>query len=113
MTDLRKIDALVAEHVMNLPVGFMSEQDELPYIIVDQATASFDEIPNYSTDIADARRVVEKVRTEEVEVYISGIHNKWYCDLMLCGKDLLSTHSDPSLPLAICVAALKLKGIRV
>lgn len=118
MTDLRKIDALVAEHVMGLPVSYDSEYAHLPSIIIDQATGSYDAIPHYSTDIAAAWEVVEKLCDESIpenEQY-SVVVSPYWCEFehrIYQGEpDAFHAYADTA-PLAICLAALKAKNIQL
>lgn len=68
--------------------------------------ALFTEIPPYSTYIAAAWTVVEKVKetsTRERPVEITFYHGLWHCDF---GQSIHTECFDESLPLAICRAAL-------
>jgi hypothetical protein len=117
MTDLRKIDALVAEHVFHKVLAFMSEHDVEPSVVIDQATAHFDVIPEYSSDIAAAWEVVEELALENRAVEVGNGHsNWWWCNIARAETDSRGltvydlTKADTA-PLAICLAALKSRGI--
>lgn len=88
MTDLRKIDALVDEHVMGWGC----------YIV-----------PNYSSDITAAWEVVEKMEGEWFNLSAASPKG-WYA--AFGSPDNESTYGDTA-PLAICLAALKTKGIDI
>jgi hypothetical protein len=111
----RKLDALVAEHVFGHILAYMSEQDVELCIVVDQATATFDVIPHYSSDIAAAWEVVAVLRggldfhlsatfrgstDEHWRAAFTPIHvgDGWHA-------------VGDTAPLAICLAALKVRGI--
>ena len=119
MTDDCKIDALVAEYVMRLPVGYMSEEDVIPFIIVDQATASFAGIPKYSTDLVDAWKVVEKLKADGFLVSVETSTETGRVDILKRRFDGLA-HWEPvisvetvDVPQAICLASLKLRGVEI
>jgi len=118
----RKIDALVAEHVMGLPV----REGPDPYVHAGtlrpmssnrwwlKGTAhgchyDWATVPAYSTDIAAAWAVVEKFETVTLykvgNIYDCGIDAEHPPDWPIVGTD------QDSLPLAICLEALKAKGI--
>jgi hypothetical protein len=116
--DLRRIDALVAEHVMGwvniTPFGddiWGNPTDGRTFMGQGQVGGP---IPRYSTDIAAAWEVVEKL----------GIQFYLHCDLRRgSAGDWMVFDSAASVdcceplataetaPLAICLAALKLKGV--
>lgn len=109
----RKIDALVAIHIFNNPW----EWDE----DLNTATSATDSgatmYPPYSTDIAAAWEVVEKLRDsrEDITIYTSG--RSWWINV----GDIFNNVRDmgdfevveESAPMAICLAALKAKGVEV
>lgn len=120
--DLRKIDALVAEHVMGLEVqkdqitkNWYSEKtpdDKSEFFI----GKSNDKIPKYSSDISAAWAIVEKVEShtftltaEEDKLPMWGAaFGFWNSEKQ--DFDLIESLAD-SAPLAICLAALKVSGI--
>lgn len=108
----RELDALVAEKVMNFALGMMSEQDVEPSIIVDQAVASFDVIPYYSTDISAAWEVVEKLAGRFVPSLTLGPTNEWQAVFQESTDVIYYEHSN-SAPHAICLAALKAVGVNI
>lgn len=106
---LRKIDALVAEHVMDLDGPYYDESvhDSEPYFGT-YALAS-----RYSTDIAAAWEVVEKMR-HEIALIPMG-RTRWMATSNR-SKTAMSDWYGPvadTAPLAICLAALKSKNIEV
>lgn len=129
--DLRKIDALIAEHVMGCKVYEVLDYgvegnrwfrcdcpgansiDERPHANSD----SFDgEIKIYSSDIYAAWDVAEKLRAEGLYFEIHNDKAEW----SLTGYDGYNAErksgvdgSARTAPLAICLAALKSKGIKV
>ncbi len=106
----RKIDALVAEHVMELePVCVHRCGDRI------QLTGL---IKHYSTDISAAWEVVEKVKGyDRVEIFNDD--GFWFVSIDTHDKfDQTDGHVVPremcdTAPMAICLAALKAKGIEV
>lgn len=96
---LRKIDALVTEHVMGFDVDcFVPDDEPAP----DEAR-----FPPYSADITAAWGVVERLRLGIEPSYMPG---KWYC--WAPGKKTDRAVADTA-PLAICLAALHALGVEV
>lgn len=109
----REIDALVAEHVMGLWLvdgGYVKGYFEIEGI---KTPHKIVEIPSFSTDIAAAWGVVERMAQEG-----------WLMSIFHCGSfgyrvvaltttpesnDTFATTDEA--PLAICLAALKAKGV--
>ena len=122
----REIDALVAEHVMGLDevgtsVGF--EGSRLRYVSsirkVIKLASETEEIktmtlvPDYSTDISAAWEVVEKigvVKTSESSTDLFDI-SRYPEGYEVAFGFTNATHK--SAPMAICLAALKAKGIEI
>lgn len=114
----RELDALVAVHIMGWqPDNIYGARGQLAGQWIYTPEGNISDIPHYSTDIAAAWQVVEKLR--ERSFYSS------YTDLSLdTGKGWYSWHfhdhrplsaysSDATastVPLAICLAALKAVG---
>jgi len=117
----REIDALIAEHVMGwkgvAPVsacvldmaGINPEYPQVPQIV-----------PYYSTDIAAAWEVVERLSTEFYHSWSLHLNNgrQYHEFKFVPPKEMASGTIGPShwvesdtAPLAICLAALKAKGI--
>lgn len=119
MADLRKIDALVAEHVMDREIVW-KDLDVRPKLFVDGGPAT-EEMPFYSSDIAAAWEVVEKLPDYDLKRR----YGKWACtslgDDCVWELDLPPGISDltklgavaDTAPLAICLAALKARGVEV
>lgn len=97
----RGIDALVAEKVMGL--AFCDN------------VFSFERTPFYSTSIADAWQVVEKLR-ETWAIELHGREGVWNC-LVEEGDEVtahfIATAEAGTAPLAICKAALMSVGVEV
>lgn len=75
-----------------------------------QALGFFGEgFPRYSTDIAAAWRVVEKLGQNRVDVVLHYTELMRGCDC-ICGGDAVG-RSEDTMPLAICLAALATQGI--
>ena len=92
----REIDALVAKNVMCRPLHC---NYCLPNKICDNKCLG---TPRYSTDISAAWEVVEKFDEFELSKHYGSNH--WYCCIGgYCGDA-------DTAPLAICKAALKVKG---
>ncbi len=107
----REIDALIAEKVMGL-------------VVSDGITTEWDDVPHYSTDIAAAWEVYQRCFWYGKTKYQPGdclvvCHNP-YCEtkeeywVAYMDYDHLEcfTRADTA-PMAICLAALKAKGIDV
>lgn len=115
---LRKIDALVAEHVM----GFKIEGDRI------KDKGVYDEcgnwyptyVPHYSTNIAAAWEVwdelhsiaCEKYQSDRAEIILG--YGRYFDISIKCLKEsqILCMEADTA-SLAICLAALKAKGVEV
>ena len=105
----RELDLLVAEHIFGYTVfsklngSIVNQHDEL-------------DAPNfYSTDISAAWEVVEKMENyfELTKIVIELAKTKTvYTAKILIGNDSFKVHSE-SAPHAICLAALKAKGVEI
>ena len=119
----RDVDALVAKHIMNWTCSDDNAGWGKEYITVcDNYDNMCDEhCPNYSTDIAAAWEVLEnhtwpKIRFDQVSAV-------WECEV--CESSHLSIQTGKlvkvnksigraeSAPMAICLAALKAKGVEI
>ncbi len=109
--DLRALDLIIDKEIFGKerPTAIMyTDASEI-------AGKTFDLCPFYSTDIAAAWLVVDLIKMREREVFHLQFYNgKWECGFEVVNYDLLE---DPvmneSASLAICLAALKAKGIDV
>jgi hypothetical protein len=112
--NLREIDRLVDKHVMN---SNMVIWEETPYLRARMKRD--DEIPHYTTNIADAWQVAEKLR----ETKIFSLYDAWdeddnkiFCAVFEYNDTYhvvdYKGYADTA-PLAICLAALKSVGIEV
>ncbi len=114
----REIDALIAEHVM----GFIAIKDPLwvqVYDAVDgwvEATPDGERrrsMPLYSTDIAAAWEVVEKLQPLFFRVEQRGTKQEyWFSDIWV-GPGQKGHWEADTAPMAICLAALKAKNVEV
>jgi len=112
--NLREIDALVAEHVLEIPV----EDHGFSRFTVKVGSSKL-AVPPYSTDIAAAWDVVEKLQESGFCFFIEtrGKLSQCSVEVFLTGKpsavfDTGEVFAD-TVPMAICLAALKAKGIEV
>lgn len=115
----RDVDRLVAEHVMGHEIssGKDSYYKEYAYIINGPV---LDDIPKYSTDIAAAWEVVEKISPQILDskpwtqCFITTIRDGIHCSFKnLYSGEILGDAIETTAPLAICLAALKAKGIEI
>lgn len=120
MKSSSELDALIAEHVM----GLILEKDlTIPpkptgMYLISRTPVSIAEIPCYSTDIAAAWKVVEKITTENTGFMYDCLWRdpntkKWQFGSFGRDGEFFGEESSLSAPLAICMAALKAKGIDI
>lgn len=102
----RELDAEIAEKVMGWP---HDEAENCLYCLMGSIAACNEvtrDLPDYSTDIAAAWQVVDKLKaTQGFALSYRGIENtpvSWGADFCNSGEVLAAT-----APLAICLAALK------
>jgi hypothetical protein len=94
----REMDELIRLEILDLEV-FTTPEGKL------LGEGTFQEIPHYSTDIAAAWEVVEKMRINDWEFYLEWENQPWAlfendkCMLDKCAEAI-------TVPLAICRAAL-------
>lgn len=114
---LRKIDALVAEHTFEMtyserwltwwaddPSGMPGWRD---------GEVIWEKLPHYSTDIAAAWEVLEKMKSSValIELTESEYAKARASFLPFSGDAVIADENE--MPLAICLAALKVKGVEV
>jgi hypothetical protein len=108
--NLREIDRLVAEKVMGLKI------DDY-YFVLDEKGLREGELLNYSTNIEDAWRVVEKLKnTGDVLIAKDFDDNQWEVEITIWQNESIHKHfvvKAETAPLAICLAALKSVGVEV
>ena len=115
----RELDLLVAEKIFKHPLAPHPFTGEI-FIKYGEGYA-LSQIPEYSTDIAEAWQVVEKIKEFKVydwmqvpltiAVYSDGCHVGWVDDSM---DDFANWHHEvtaDTAPHAICLAALKAYGV--
>lgn len=106
----RELDALIAEKVMGFETVNFKSSDPHEIIVTKDAEGNMRmAVPFYSTDIAAAWEVVEKLRdTWAIELH--GRDGAWSC--LVEEGDEVTAHfiaiaEADTAPLAICLAALK------
>lgn len=104
--DLRKIDALVAEKVMRLECELVGDE-----YYIDPDSDEWERAPHYSTDIKAAWEVLGKFKAWTV-THGPGYGVICYID-KLDGNDNKWEGKADTAPLAICLAALKARGVKV
>lgn len=112
--DLEKIDALVAEHIMGYEgvcssnYSYMGDKEAINLA----NPKGYSYYSHYSTDIAAAWEVVERMRLTGCRL--------WACDEKYNDKRIIVNFRYPmdrefegrgEFPFAVCLAALKAKGI--
>jgi len=99
----RELDAKIAERLMGftdvipIPTGVYEGSEH---------GGVWTEIPRYSTDIAEAWKVVEKVKDLWPDIEWIHKENIWRVTMMVSGPDFIEEEAGTA-PLAICLAALK------
>jgi hypothetical protein len=113
----RELDALVAEKVMGADPSTVHWHLSNATFLVDGKWVDVPPVPHYSTDIAAAWEVVEKM-SQKYHWRIQSpfdVGDEWYAGLTprsVTGWNGRPDHyaGAPSAPLAICLAALKAVG---
>lgn len=131
----RELDALVAEKVIGWkwatfcrvalllsPFDFEREVPGKPWMgwtegaensvqrDIEERLEGFQSIPHYSTDIAAAWEVVEKMRRDGYGVHVGGRPDAWEISIINAGGLEFSLDDQPTAPLSICLAALQAVG---
>ena len=117
--DTREIDRLVSEKVMGLSV--LPIYDDVPPrpitgYEIHTAPGQYARLPHYSIDIAAAWEVVEKMKADgwAVNIYSGNGSQCWEAEFGHPSDRSQDAGSETSpLPLAICLAALRVKGVEV
>lgn len=106
----RYLDAMVAEKVM----GWRHDPGtyEGSRYLLDPAGAR-SAIPNYSTDIAAAWEVVEKLKGATAHFQLQSIPGGWSTRIFRVPAGLSNEEIADTAPMAICLAALKAVGVEV
>ena len=99
----RKIDALVAEHVMGLDWRRQNSAG---------CTTKYQYCPNYSTEIVDAWQVLNHCKDGHPNGVEWDAEGYWFCLIPYRGNNW-EIISSKSAPMAICFAALKERGVEV
>ncbi len=119
----RELDALIAERVMGFIRIDITINDEQKPLVTKEWLDEWDgelsdaywwgrdiyqSVPHYSTQIADAWLVVEKLRSESIAMVVSTYGAREYSSCHFLYKGVCSeTYWAATAPLAICLAALK------
>lgn len=103
----RELDALVAEKVMDVGVEWWN--GEPFYVVTQDGHISAYRLAAYSTDIAAAWEVVEKMRERRADFYIRFV-STWTVEFDSVAGDYNGYTDGDTAPLAICLAALKAVG---
>ena len=115
----RELDALVAEKVMGLRVKWATSYDGEPHPVcpslTDARAEDWEPCPWYSTDVADAWEVVERLRQMDyvglvVKAYPLGLKDQYVASVPGSTTAFAEAQTAPH---AICVAALKAVGAEV
>lgn len=115
----RKIDALIAEHVMGYTSewhrGYLGPEHGCNSYTTPCGTISMpiEGLPCYSTDIKAAWEVLEKLDLEEWNWTIYPRCHNQECPSVVLHKFHHSFHIQDQIPMAICLAALKAKEVEV
>jgi hypothetical protein len=110
----RELDALVAEKVMGYKIGWFTDygfKKEFERKVIALKGDRYDNIPRYSTNISDAWQVVEKMKEKERVVEIKTFDFGYTVEI----NNFYPTikQQAETAPLAICLSALKMKGIDI
>ena len=97
----RELDALVAEKVMD---------NEIQRYVRGTLPCLFSNLPHYSTDIKAAWEVVEKMKKQS-KILIEVLHLCYTIQTFNSENQITWTKSEISPAHAICLAALKAKGV--
>lgn len=109
------IDDLIAEHVFGL-TPIYKEGEPGPLFDYGPSAKKRPSGPdNYSTNIADAWEVVEKMRDDQwnIVLYDTTIPNSSGCVVYKYNENFAYLKVGAKVPKAICLAALKAKGVEV
>jgi hypothetical protein len=110
MTDEEK-NCLIAEKIFGHALGKMSEEDLSYSIVVDQATAHFDVVPDYVNSLDDCEKIVDKISCEQFYINYQWARG-WDALFSIWDSEkktfnLYETKAQPTRNLAVIVAALK------
>ncbi len=107
----RELDALVAEHVMGKQTEWLEGDDDWFTVRTRNGGKFYSELAAYSTDIAAAWEVVEKL-TENLGtcVNIDVLHATTCVDIEI-DRAKVRKAVEETTPRAICLAALRTKGV--
>ena len=112
MTD-RELDALVAEKVFGELIWPATEARNVG---IKRGKFHWDPLPAYSTDIAAAWEVVEKLTDypSYMDIQITyTASNGWFIEFSKGETSFSSCNQDDELTRAVCLAALKALGVKM
>jgi hypothetical protein len=125
----RELDILIARHITKLARVYQVQPNDAAFTVhrdfvevgdycYDVPGGGIDEVPHYSTDIAAAWQVLERMYDLGCHVARIGIVHDWRekyeCVIGAIGNMHTEWNVDAeTAPMAICVAALKAKGITI
>lgn len=106
----RELDLLVAEKVMGLELKITPESKTAYYFLPNGMKSL---VPPYSTDHNAAFEVVKKMKAQHFDIDLfTEFGNQWRCKMFIYRlKDSISEELADTAPHAICLAALKAKGV--
>ncbi|KYD12407.1 BC1872 family protein [Saccharococcus caldoxylosilyticus] len=107
MMNLREINWFVAEKVMNWHV-WENEDGEL---MVTKGYGCYSHCPSFSTNIADAWQVVEKLNGDDFDFQVWREKGKYNVEFAKDFFYLFGFAESENAALAICLAALKAVGV--
>ena len=107
----RALDALIAEKVMGQTIEWIGGDPFLTNLIYEGRGGSYStNAPRYSTDIAAAWEVVEKLGDMSVHHFYDPTLEEWFYHVAWRSPDGIEHHCSAeanTAPYAICLAALK------
>lgn len=118
----RKLDEIIAKIIMGLEdvryrhSGYYGKKLVHGHITFGGGLDISPWVPHYSTSIADAWLVVEKMRNKKTALCLLSVYEpaknsfQWLCKVEFIGSDRFEFSAQDSAPLAICLAALKAMG---
>lgn len=115
----REIDALIAKHVMGLtverkrfPFDYLEGDRGDPYDYIDTQTNW--PIPDYTTSVSDAWRVVQQMQHDYWRLRLVGMpKGEWMARFWKYDTGEAEKAVADTAPMAICLAALEAKGVEV
>jgi len=108
-----RIDALIDEHIMGLKrVRLWEDSDPYGWDIVVHSDSNFG-VPEYTTNIADAWLVVEKLRADGMNVLVKTYSDGFIVEVFDHATEVKYVGFHKRTAMALCEAALKAKGVEI